>query len=112
MEVFYLIGFITLIILIVKQVEKRQTALQARANEQAQSACMTCAFAHIAQGFGERQKLIACTFGGTARQLKFAVSACTLYCFRGALEQKVQVAGFGGFAQETANALIAAKTNH
>ena len=109
MEVIYIMGFIALIRLIITQVEKRQAAVQARANEQAQAACMTCAFAHIAQGFEARQKLIACTFGGTARQLTFAVSACTLYCPRGLTEQTVQVVGFAGFAQEP-DALIAAKS--
>ena len=89
----------------------RKPAITTLTGNTPQSLCATCAYAHIAHGMTDRQKLIACTFGGTARQLKFAVSSCTLYLFRGATEQTVQVVGFGGFAQEAeaASALIAAK---
>ena len=109
MEVICIIGMIAFIRLVIAQVEKLQAASENRAIEQTQALCTTCAYAHIALGFNERQKLMACTFGGTVRQFKFAVSDCTLYCIRGATEQTVQVVGFGGFAQETQDALIAAK---
>jgi len=109
MEFFYVIGFIAFIRVVIAQVEKRQAAITTLAAQHAQSACMTCAYAHIAHGFSQRQKLIACTFGGSVRKLKFAVSACTFYFNREAIPHTVRVVGFAE-QTESPEAVIAAKS--
>ncbi len=110
MEFLYIVGFFALIYFIITQVEKHKAAVEARVDEQARALCGTCVFAHIACGFNDRQVLIACTFGGTARQLKFPVSACTLYCNRAVVSgETVRVAGFARDAGAP-DALVAAKS--
>ena len=110
MEIIYIIALIATIRAIVAVVRKRQPAITTLNGNTPQSLCSTCAYAHIALGFNEREKLIACTFGGSVRPLKFAVSACTFYFNRAAIPQAVHIAGFAQ-AGEGPDVLIAAKTS-
>lgn len=80
----------------------------------AKSLCRHCVHAHIAIGQRVNQRLTSCTYGGVSRAVKFVVSDCSMFCHRNAPVQTVCVVGFAGFVQEakTADALIAAKTDH
>ena len=110
MEIIYIIGFIALIRLIIAQIQKHRNAIETLASQQAQSLCIACAYAHIAHGFTDRQKLIACTYGGSVRTLKFAVSNCTLFCNRNAGTQIVRVIGFADTVEQSVSPSVAAKS--
>ncbi len=110
MEIVYCIGFITFILVIVKRIERRRKISGALADQQAHALCTACAYAHIAIGFTDRQKLIACTYGGSVRTLKFAVSNCTLFCHRNAGAQIVRVIGFADVVDQCVSPSVAAKS--
>jgi hypothetical protein len=109
MEITCLIFLVALIRGLLSAIRNRQPAITTLTSNSSQSLCSTCAYAHIAHGFDDRRKLIACTYAGSVRPLKFAVSACTLYCNRNVTAQEVRVVGFAGFAHsgETSDLLIA-----
>ena len=58
------------------------------------SLCRECTYAHIARGFRTRDELIACTYGGAVRRVKFAVSECSMFCNRNANAPLVRIVGF------------------
>ena len=93
MEIFTLIVVIGIIRAIVSAI-REQTPVITTLTSAREPLCNTCAYAHIARGYRDRQKLIACTFGGTVRPLKFVVSDCTLYCNRNPGIRLVRVTGF------------------
>lgn len=107
----YVIILIAIIRVIVSAVRNRKPAITTLTGSTTEVLCGSCAYAYIAHGFRERDKLIACTFGGSVRPLKFAVSTCTFYFNRAAIPQAVHIIGFAQ-EEETAEVLIAAKTNY
>jgi hypothetical protein len=112
MEIGYIIFLIALIRGVASAFGNRRPAITTIANSVPESLCVTCAYAHIACGYRERDKLIACTFGGSPRPLKFAVSNCTLYCSRNSGTQLVRVAGFAECIDTSVAPAVAAKIAH
>ena len=55
--------------------------------------CRTCANAHMVKGF-RGNELIACTFGGTLRRMRFEVRECTGFSRRLVNITPVRVTGF------------------
>jgi len=110
MEITYIIFLIALIRGIASALNKCQPAISTLTGNACEPLCATCAYALIVRGYGEREKLTACTYGGSVRPLKFAVSECTLYSNRNATSQVVRIAGFAESA-EIANEFMAAKVN-
>ena len=108
MEITSIILLIAFIRGIASAVRNRRPVINTLTSTAPESLCATCAYAHIALGFDERHKLIACTFGGSVRTLKFAVSTCTFYFNRAAIPQMVAVTGFARSC-ETELVPIAAK---
>ena len=94
MEITYIIFIIALVRGIASAVRNSRPTITTLTNTASDSLCTSCAYAHIAHGFSDRQKLIACTFGGSVRPLKFAVSDCTFYFNRTAIPQSVCIIGF------------------
>lgn len=111
METTYIIFLIALIRGLAGALNKRQPAITTLTGNPREPLCATCAYALIARGYGEREKLTACTYGGSVRPLKFAVLECTLYCNRNSNPQTVRIAGFAQSA-EVALELIAAQADH
>lgn len=109
MEIAYIIFLIAVIRGIASAISNSRAAITTITNSAPESLCGTCAYAHVARGYRERDKLIACTHGGTARPLKFAVSHCTLYCNRSAGTRLVRVTGFATAADESRTPAVAAQ---
>jgi hypothetical protein len=109
MKITYVMVLVAIVRALVSAERIRQPAITTLISNTPQSLCSSCAYAHIAHGYGEREKLIACTYGGLVRPLKFAVSKCTLYCNRNAGSQIVRIAGFAQL-QDAQRPLIAAKS--
>lgn len=61
--------------------------------------CRTCANAHMVKGFRGKE-LIACTFGGTLRRMKFEVRDCTGFSNRLVNISPVCVTGFAPQTRE------------
>jgi hypothetical protein len=59
-----------------------------------QSICLHCVHAHIARGFKASEELTNCTYAGVSREVKFAVSDCSMFCHRNAQPEIVRVIGF------------------
>jgi hypothetical protein len=59
-----------------------------------ESLCTRCVYAHIARGFNTGEELTYCTYAGVCRDVKFAVSDCSMYCDRYAGVNVVRVIGF------------------
>ena len=76
--------------LLARAIGKRWTK---RIRERNRSLCNTCIHAHVAYGFGQR-KLIRCTYAWASREIRFAVSNCTMYCNRAVATRIVRVTGF------------------
>ena len=112
MEITYIIALVAIGRAIASAIRNRQPAINTLVSVKPESLCTSCVYAHLAQGYRERDKLIACTFGGTARPLKFAVSNCTLYCNRNAGTQVVRVIGFADIVGQSAGASVAAKSTN
>ena len=110
MEITCIIFLIALLRGIASAIRNRRPATITLTTTTPEPLCANCAYAHIAHGFYERQKLIACTFGGSVRTLKFAVSSCTFYLNRAAIPQMVAVTGFAR-PPETELVQIAAKAD-
>ena len=110
MEITYIFFLAAIFRTIVNAVNHRRPAITTLFDRTPQSLCSTCAYAHIAHGFDDRQKLMACTYGGSVRPLKFAVSECTLFCNRNANSQTVRITGFAR-PGELAIELIAANAD-
>ncbi len=55
--------------------------------------CATCAWSHIARGYGEGEERVFCRFGGGFRPLEFAVRECTDYTPR----EETSAGGRAGF---------------
>jgi hypothetical protein len=58
--------------------------------------CPSCANAHVTRGFRKDEELVLCNFGSSGpRALAFAVSECSDYCSRSALNAPAKApAGF------------------
>ena len=111
MEIASIIFLIALIRGFATALGKRRAATTAITNSEPDSLCASCAYAHVARGYRERDKLVACTFGGTVRPLQFAVSNCTSYCNRNAGARQVRVAGFAESVDGALAPTVAAKIN-
>jgi hypothetical protein len=74
--------------------------------------CVACAHAHIAVGLRASQRITQCTFGGSLRPLKFAVTDCTMFCPRNAGRDLVRVIGFADKYSEGDLVEVAAHIEH
>jgi hypothetical protein len=76
-----------------------------------QSICLFCVHAHIARGFKTNEELTYCTYAGVSREVKFAVSDCSMFCNRNAKPEIVRVIGFAETqADQSLRPAIAART--
>ncbi|HLH07936.1 MAG TPA: hypothetical protein VKW78_11925 [Terriglobales bacterium] len=90
MEVIIIIFWQILIAIVTSTVR----ALRARRIREADgSLCNNCLYAHVACRTG-RRKLTRCTYAWNAREIRFAVSSCTMYCNRDAARRVVRIDGF------------------
>ncbi len=93
MEIFYtiLFGFIVRAVFsaIRKSRAQAMTIIPAR-----ESICSNCVHAHIARGYRASEALTYCTYAGVSREVKFAVSDCSMFCHRDAKPELVRVIGF------------------
>lgn len=92
MEFIYIVFLSIVIRLIVNAIKDRETVTTSLSAKT--SLCRDCAYAHIARGFRDREELIACTYAGAMRPIKFAVSDCTMFCSRNANTAIVRITGF------------------
>jgi hypothetical protein len=76
-----------------------------------ESICLNCVYAHIARGYRASEELTYCTYAGTARELKFAVSDCSMFCHRCAGPEIVQVIGFADSRPDWLGISAAARLN-
>lgn len=97
--------------LIVSAIDARKSSVTTVFTNDRTSLCRDCAYAHIARGFRDRDELIACTYAGAMRPIKFAVSDCTMFCSRNANTQIVRIIGFAqNELDQSVSPSIAAKT--
>lgn len=93
MEIFITTVFLSVIArLILNAVRDRGPMVTTIAPER-ESICLYCAYAHVARGYAG-EELTYCTYAGTTRELKFAVSDCSMFCNRNANSNIVRVIGF------------------
>ena len=92
MEFIYIVFLSIVMRLIVNAIKDRETVTTTLSAKT--SLCRDCAYAHIARGFRDREELIACTYAGAMRPIKFAVSDCTMFISRNANAPIVRIAGF------------------
>ena len=59
-----------------------------------ESICLYCVHAHVARGYKVTEELTYCTYAGVSREVKFAVSDCSMFCHRNAKPELVRVIGF------------------
>jgi hypothetical protein len=76
-----------------------------------ESICLYCIHAHIAHGYSAKQELTYCTYAGTAREVKFAVSDCSMFCHRNASSNIVRVIGFADTRADSQVLPAAARLN-
>ena len=110
MDIFITVVFLSAIArLILNAVRDRgaQVTMIAPARE---SICLYCIHPHIARGYGAKQELMYCTYAGTARELKFAVSDCSMFCHRNANSNIVRVIGFADNVNEPVRPQFVAKS--
>ncbi len=93
MEITSLIIFGFLVRVIVAAIRDREPQVQTITPKR-ESICLYCVHAHIARGYSAKQELTYCSYAGTARELKFAVSDCSMFCHRNAKAAIVRVVGF------------------
>jgi hypothetical protein len=110
MEITALIIVIALVRAIVSLFAAKRPVVMTLATSAPESLCDACAYAHIARGFRERDRMVACMFAGSVRPLKFAVSECTMFYPRTAEAQMVRVIGFAGIVDQSVSPSIAART--
>jgi hypothetical protein len=92
MEIIYIVFLSIVVRLIVSAIRDREAVTSTLGVRP--SLCRDCAYAHIARGFRDRDELIACTYAGVMRPIKFAVSDCSMFCSRNANSAIVRIAGF------------------
>src|SRR4051812_15671640 len=80
--------------LIASAIHVRKSAITTVFRNDRTSLCRDCAYAHIARSFDGRKVLVACTYAGVMRPMKFAVSDCTMFCSRNANMAIVRITGF------------------
>ncbi len=106
MEITYLIIFGFVARAIVAAIRDRGVTTIATERE---SLCAACVYAHIARGYGSREELTYCTYAGVSREVKFAVSTCSMFCTRTANESIVRVVGFAETVHQPVSPLVAAE---
>ena len=110
MEFIYVVFLSIVIRLILNAIRDRETVTTALGAKT--SLCRDCAYAHIARGFRDGDELIACTYAGAMRPIKFAVSDCTMFCGRNANAQIVRITGFAEKLDwQTRSPAVAAELN-
>jgi hypothetical protein len=110
MEFIYVVFLSIVVRLIVNSIKGRETVTTALSSKT--SLCRDCAYAHIARGFRDREELIACTYAGAMRPIKFAVSDCTMFCNRNANTPIVRITGFARSSLDSPQAPVIAATLH
>jgi hypothetical protein len=109
MEITYLIIFGFIVRVIVSSVTEKCAQVTTIAPKP-ESLCFSCMHAHIARGF-RSEELTHCTHAGVSRELKFAVSDCSMFRNRNAKPELVRVIGFAGTAVQPAAPSVAARLN-
>jgi len=108
MEITCLIILISMIRVIASALRNRRPAITTIATARRESLCTSCACAHIARGYRERDRMIRCAFAGNPRRIRFVVSTCSMYCNRDATSRIVRIVGF---AQPQTTVRVAARTS-
>ena len=109
MEFIYIVFLSIVVRLIVTAIKSGRETVTTLVRNERTSLCRDCAYAHIARGFRERDELVACTYAGAMRPIKFAVSDCTLFCSRNANTAIVRISGFAETMNSPQVPSIAAK---
>ena len=111
MEIFITTVFLSVVVrLIVDAIRDRGPQMPTIAPER-ESICLACVHAHIARGYSAKQELTYCTYARVSREVKFAVSDCSMFCHRNAKPELVRVIGFAETQLDpSANPSIAAKS--
>jgi len=108
MEITCIIFLVAIIRGIVSALQRRKPMITTIQGSVRESLCMSCAYAHIARGYRERDRIVSCTYAGSVRRIRFAISTCSMYCNRGVTSRIVRIAGFAQ-AAGVRDAVIAAK---
>jgi hypothetical protein len=112
MEFIYVVFLSIVVRLIVNAIQRPNANVTTVFRNDRTSLCRDCAYAHIARGFRDREELIACTYAGAMRPIKFAVSDCTMFCNRNANTPIVRITGFARSSLDSPQAPVIAATLH
>jgi hypothetical protein len=80
----------------ISAINSRKPAITTVFRDDRTSLCRNCVYAHIARSFDRRKELVACTYAGVMRPMKFAVSDCTMFFSRDSNVEVVRITGFAG----------------
>jgi AhpD family alkylhydroperoxidase len=76
-----------------------------------ESICLYCLHAHIARGYKASEELTYCTYAGPSREVKFAVSDCSMFCHRYTKAEIVRIIGFADVIPDSQVIRAAARLN-
>jgi len=108
MEILSIITFSFVVRIIYSAVTNRRSQAISIAPAR-ESICLSCVHAHIARGYKATDELTYCTYAGVSREVKFAVSDCSMFCNRNAKPEIVQVIGFADTVNQSVSPSIAAQ---
>jgi hypothetical protein len=94
MEIFITTVFLSVVARLMLNAIRDRGAQMPTITPERESICRFCVHAHIARGYSAQHELTYCTYAGAAREVKFAVSDCSMFCNRNAKPELVRVIGF------------------